>query len=584
MTYLRRMIIEDSDGDFVKVDAEGHMYTALPGEVDATNSTDTPLAGGGVFTGASKEVLDYAVVTVHTYSDVASAVDGLRVQWSTDGTNWDSEDVFSVAAATGKTFSFQAAARYMRVVYTNGATLQTAFRLQTILKHGNSVTSTHRIQDSISTDDDAVLTKSVITGRSPSGIFNNFQSTAQGNFRVAVDEYGDTPSIDAFARLRISEPFTLFDSKQLYDKQPLFWDESLGGTASSVHSTVNAETLLTVGANTSDYAIRQTKQRMNYQPGKGALILMSFRSPQNTGVTTRVGCFDGTSTNNMTPKNGIFFESNDSVSWNIAKNGTLTETALQANWNVDKLDGTGPSGVTLDLTATQIMIIDYEWLGVGRVRVGFVIDGRAHYCHYFNHSNDPTFTSVYMSTPNLPLRYDIQGDGSNDAGTLAHICSTVISEGGQQKTGILRAVDTGVTHLDIDADEPTAIVGIRLKSTHLDLTVIPESVAVINEQNDDFRWSLCLNPTYSSGVTWSNLSNSGVQKGLGSVANNITDEGVVIASGYASVDTQTVNQQLNTALKIGSTIAGAADELVLVVTPLSAGADIQGSLNFRELL
>ena len=122
----------------------------------------------------------------------------------------------------------------------------------------------------------------------------------------------------------------------------------------------------------------------------------------------------------ITPKDGIFFEADGDVSWNICKNGTITESVPQSAWNVDPLDGTGASGITLNLSAAQIAIIDYQWLGVGRVRTGFVIDGLPYYVHYFNHSNNPTFKSVYMSTPNLPIRYDIQTDGTN-AGSLDHI-------------------------------------------------------------------------------------------------------------------------------------------------------------------
>ena len=184
-----------------------------------------------------------------------------------------------------------------------------------------------------------------------------------------------------------------------------------------------------------------------YQPSTGAAAYDIEASTGGGGGFTFTGTdltpgefvtikavFDGTGTNNLTPNNGIFFECDGSLSWNIAKNGSITETVTQANWNVDKLDGTGPSGITLEPEATQILIIDYEWLGVGRVRVGFVIDGLIYYVHYFNHANDDTFTSVYMSTPNLPLRYTIETDGT-EAAELDHICSSVISEGGLEETG-----------------------------------------------------------------------------------------------------------------------------------------------------
>ena len=410
-------------------------------------------------------------------------------------------------------------------------------------------------------------------------------ATNLNNLKVSVQEYGDTPSIDPFARLRVSEPFTIFDSKQLHDKQPLFWDEKIGGSATSVHSSSNAETKMSVTASASDYVIRQTFQRFNYQPGKGQLILMTFHSPQATGITNRIGCFDDDGTgNNLTPNNGIFFECDGALSWNIAKDGTITETATQANWNVDKLDGTGPSEITLDMTSTQILVIDFEWLGVGRVRVGFVINGLIYYCHYFNHANSSSFSSVYMSTPNLPLRYSIETDGTN-ASHLDHICSTVISEGGVEKTGILTSVNNANTHVDANSIGTIyAVLGVRLKSSYIDVTVLPESFSMISKTNDSFRWSLHFNPTIAGTFTYSDITNSSLQKATGATANTVSDEGLVIASGYGSVSDRNADGDLQTALRLGSAIDGTVDELVLCVMPLSANADILGSLNVRELL
>lgn len=420
------------------------------------------------------------------------------------------------------------------------------------------------------------------------GVLVDASATNKGNLKVSLQEYGDTPAIDAFARQRFSQPFTIFDSKQLHDKQPLFWDEELGGSATSTHNPVDADTVLEVTANASDYVIRQTRQRFNYQPGKSQLIFMTFRSPQVVGLTKRVGPFDGTGTNNLTPNNGIFFECDGNVSWNIAKNGTTTETVLQADWNVDKLDGTGPSEVTLDLDAPQILIIDYEWLGVGRVRVGFVIGGLIIYVHDFNHANDPAFPKVYMSTPNLPLRYDIQTDGTAGS-TLDHICSTVISEGGIEKTGILRSVESRNTFsntLGGGAGTKHALCGIRLKSDYLDVSVIPESISDILDTNDEFKWELHLNPTINGTWTYNDLTDSAVQFAqVGAATNNtIATDGLIIARGGASNQSRGTERDLQTALRIGSSISGVRDELVLVHCLLSNNQDAWACFNFRELL
>ena len=565
----------------------GELLVNMEGHVCAENSSAIPLGISEAFTGDWQDTIDHGTITIGVKADQDSATDGLSVDWSADGVTVDDDDVFSILANKGKVFTFAPARRYFRVVYTNGLVAQGSFSLQSILRRYYVKPSSHRIQDSIVAEDDAELIKAVITGENPQGTFQNVAVSDNGNFKVNLAEFGDTPSIDAFGRLRISEPFTLFDSKQLHDKQPLFWDEIIGGVGTSVHSATDASVRMAVTASANDYVIRQTKQRFNYQPGKSQLAFITFHAPQSGDAVKRMGLFDGTGVDYLTPNNGVFFEIDGTISWNIAKNGTTTETVGQSNWNVDKLDGSGPSGKTLDLDATQIIVIDYEWLGVGRVRVGFVIDGLVYYVHYFNHANDATFSSVYMSSPNLPIRYDIQADGTG-VDHMDHICSTVMSEGGLEETGILRSVNTGTTHIDADiANTAYAIIGLRLKAAYHDITLLPQSLSVMDEQGNDFKWELCLNPTISGTFTYADEANSAIQSANGATANVVTNLGIVMSSGYVPSGNKAgaaAGADIKTALRIGGTIAGVQDQLVLVVTPLAAGSDIHASMTIRELL
>jgi hypothetical protein len=432
-------------------------------------------------------------------------------------------------------------------------------------------------------------TVSRIQALNDKGLVDNVSMTNSGNLRVALQEYGDTPSIDAFDRLRVSNPYTIFDSKLIHDASPLFWNQETGGSGATNYNSNNSCNELTVTASASDYVIDQTKQRFNYQPGKGQLILMTAHAPQETGITKRIGLFStDPSSPYYDPQDGIFLEINeDTIYVKVAKNGSITESVEQASWNVDPLDGTGDSEITLDLNSAFIFVIDFEWLGVGRIRCGFVIDGVIYYFTYLNHANNG-FTTVYMKTPNLPLTYTIASDGSG-TGQLDHICSTAMSEGGLEQTGILRSVDTGTTHVDADtADTTYAVLGIRLKSTHIDITVMPEFFSMLSETADSFRWSLCLNPTVAGTFTYSDLTDSAIQYATGATANTVSSEGTRIDSGYVPTGSVasggSANRKFVTALKIGSTIAGVRDELVLCVTPLSANADIQASLTIRELI
>ena len=590
-------LTDPDSGNQAKINELGQLHTVMRSEVDTGNTSTTLLDAGEAFIGTVKESLDYAEISVAVYSDVDSAIDGLCVDYSNDGTTFapNCGDRFTIKAGMEKTFSFQPQRRYFRVSYTNGATPQTAFNLETLLRKTRGKPSSHRIQDMIVADDDAELVKAVLTGQNPDDLFVNFKATRNGNFKVSINEYGDTPAIDAFSRLRVSNPITLFDSKQLHDKQELFWDELLGGNATSTHSATNALTRLAVTATAGDFAIRQTKMRFNYAPGKGQLAYFTFYNEQEAGLIKRCGLFDGIGVNFLTPNNGIFYETNEALSWNIAKNGVVTEHVAQANWNVDTLDGSGdesnPSGLTLNNNAGHIGVIDFEWLSIGRVRCGFMLNGMIVYTHYFNHANDPAFQSAYMSTPNLPVRYDIQTDGTA-AGYLDHICSSVMSEGGREDTGALHYKSTEGTHIDANVENTLyALLGIRLKSGYLDAAIKMVNLAIqIQTPTNQCEWVLKINPTVAGTFAYVDQPFSAVQIAQGALANTITG-GYDITGGFTESGGQQAGaagssaSALNNAILLGSKIDGTPDTMVLCLRPIngSTGVDAEASMTWREL-
>lgn len=396
---------------------------------------------------------------------------------------------------------------------------------------------------------------------------------------------GDSPSIDAFGRWRTSEPFTLFDSKQLNDNQALFWDDAevSGSGTASVHSGDEAATTISVGATTAGKRVRQTFQRFNYQPGKSQEILVTFSEFDTaTGLTKAAGYFDD--------DNGLFFQS-DEGTVSVVRRSSVTgsavdDTVVQSSWNIDPMDGTGTSGITLDFTKSQIGFIDLEWLGVGRVRMGFVVNGAIIYCHQFLNTNN--LAVVYMSTPNLPLRYEIENDGTGAADDFVHICSSVLSEGGQQSTGQLRYASTEDSDIQANTSGTIyVIVGIRLKTTYLDASVEVERISMINETGDDYEWLILLNPTIATGITFSDQSNSAVQTGPGNAggpSSSTATGGTILDGGYVKSggSTGSITQEGKNAIKLGSAIDGTRDEIYLCCRPLSNGADIYGSITWRE--
>lgn len=385
--------------------------------------------------------------------------------------------------------------------------------------------------------------------------------------------------LDAFGRFRVANPQTLFDSKQLHDADPLRWDDQeVSGTGtSSAFTADNALTTMSVTASTAGKRVRQSKMRFNYQPGKSQLIVLTaVMGAQASGITQQLGYFDDS--------NGVFFSCEDGVLYCVVRtftSGAAVDTKIpQSQWNGDRVDGKSRSGsFDLDLSKANIFFIDVEWLAVGRVRFGVFVAGQPVVVHSINHEN--TLDTVYMTTPNLPVRYSLENDGAGDASSLRHICSTVISEGGAQDIGVLRYKSTEGTHVDANVIGTVyAVVGLRLKSTHLDCIAKVTANSMLIKTNDDFEWKLIINPTVAGTFTYSDETNSCVQTAAGATANTVTG-GTDVDGGWIASNSSTSNT-LRSALYIGSLIDGTPDEIVLCARPLTSNADIEGSLQWRE--
>lgn len=405
----------------------------------------------------------------------------------------------------------------------------------------------------------------------------------------------DGPSCDAFGRFRVSDPATIFSSKLLHaDNQALFWDEDLiSGTMATSGPTAAKPFIDFTSTNvTAGKRTRQTFQRINYQPGKGQLILMTgvleLASGVKTGCVREIGAFDD--------DNGAFFESDaGTIGVTIRTNDTgspVDTTVAQASWNLDTMDGDAdagnPSGLTLDVTKAQIFVIDFQWLSVGRVRFGFQIGGALCYVH--EHLTGNTATIPWCSTPNLPLRYQITTTTSSGVCSMRCICASVSSEGGADPGGIVRYRSTSGAAVTTNAENTIfALVGARLKSTHLGVVLdFLEASVQIHTASETAEWLLIFNPTVAGTFTYGDLTNSAVQTALGATANTVTG-GTIIAGGYLETGSGgsgwgSGGGSLDTTQHLGADIAGVVDEIVLCIRPIGgvSAMDAEGSLTWRE--
>ncbi len=402
--------------------------------------------------------------------------------------------------------------------------------------------------------------------------------------QIITTKFGDTTNLDAFGRLRISGPETLFDSKQLVDKQPLFWDDqqTAGSGTTSTYLTNQAATQMSVSNVTAGTRVRQTFERQNYQPGKGMSVIMTgVLGSGATGITRRIGYFD--------QNNGCFFQLSGTTLSVVVRSfvtGSAVDTLItQADWNLDKLDGTGASGVTIDISKAQIFVIDFQWLGVGRVRFGVDIGGILIYVHQILNAN--VLSTVWMSSPNLPCRYEISNSGVGPAANLIHICSSVISEGGREKTGFVLSIDRGDTVLTtLNNNSVYPLIAIRLKSTYLMASIEELSLSVLSLSNSAYRYCLVLNPTVTgTAFSFTGITNSAVEADVTTTSATTISGGNQILSGYIDATAAQGNliQDIPSDLRLGSSIAGVSDIMVLGVQRITGTAEsFYASLCWRE--
>lgn len=397
----------------------------------------------------------------------------------------------------------------------------------------------------------------------------------------------DSPSIDAFGKWRVSQPTTLFDSKQVIDSGSFYFDIKTTSGGTVTWNSGSAQSTMKVTSTSGSRVIKQTKRIFVYQPGKSQQIICTGKfGTKVDGIKKSIGSFDD--------NDGYFFQTSGSSFGVVLRktiNGVKTDTFIsQSTWNLDKMNGLGPSGNTLDITKAQIYTMDYEWLGVGRVRYGVVQKGVLIYVHEINNYN--SLDTVYLRNPNLPIRYEMSTHKNTTTGSLmTQICSTVISEGGFDNTG-KRVVITSNNGATIGSSEYDAVLFIRYNSnSSKGAQIVPEQLDLLikpgNSSTFAGRWELLVNPSVTNAVTYNNASGSVVtQVGVVSAGNVITNPGAVIATGYfAGTGANSVAQMvtIDPYYGLGRKIDNTSDILAVGIKTIDNTYTVYPSLIVREL-
>ena len=385
-------------------------------------------------------------------------------------------------------------------------------------------------------------------------IANNeqFETHIQADWRGQLLQTGpDSGVVDAFGRARTSSPYTLFDSTMRYDKRPDQWFDKIVGSGTSTFLTNQSSVAMATTTASGDTVLRRTKQNFPYQAGKSMMMLQSFvGSTPTAGLIQEVGLFND--------NNGVMFRASGTTLQFVIRSyatGSIVEDVVnQADWNLNTL-------LDLDISKAQILVTDIEWLGVGRVRAGFVINGEIIYCHEFNHYN--TLASVYMTTAILPLSYRIHNASAQASGrTLKQICCSVLSEGGYEPDGAIYSINHDLSAVPNTSGERVT-AGIRMVSGRTDNVILPVRISTTTASSDVILWRLRLNPTIS-GATWQAAVNG--RGNVETITSGTASGGTVVDAGFVSqgaANNYAVAEAIR--LSLGQNASGESDILVLTV-------------------
>lgn len=380
--------------------------------------------------------------------------------------------------------------------------------------------------------------------------------------------------LDAFNRLRTSNPTILYAAR--FDKgikSFLFSDSTAtGGTVTRNTNTSSIDLAVTAASGSS--ALRQSKEYVNYTPGQSYMGFFTGKfGTAKANCVQRIGLFDN--------NNGVFFEL-DGTTLNVvvrsSTSGSPSDTATsQSSWNIDHLNGSGESGITLDLTKQQIFIIDFQWLGSGRIRFGFAINGKTYICHEVLNSN--VLDVPWSQTATLPVRFEISNSAATSGSTtLRFTCASILREGENNNF-----VSTHVARRSSDLSINTTLVpvlSVRLKSTFIRANLLPYLINVFTTSLDLIEWVIVLNPSLT-GASWTSAGTNAIFE-YDQSATALTG-GEQILAVYTS-DEQSINLDLeNSYQRILADISGTSDILTVSARSLSGAASVISNIVCKEI-
>lgn len=527
--------------------------TFIPSAQPITDNNNSTTSTTNPYTGVWTSTNGYEGISININCNVDSSANGLIIQFSpNNGTTVSKSVSDTVFGNIVFTKNYKVLDSYYRISFT-----------------ASSAPSTQ------------IIISRLLTGSSNENVPNNFYDSNDSD-------------IDAFGKLRVSNPYTLLEVKfpsgtgttEFLNNTELVCTRSIG----SYTSNTPGNGTRTISGTGVGIFTSQSRKYCTYLPGKSTLVLCSglIYNSSNVSMTARIGYYDD--------NNGFYFQHDgSSISIVVKNSGVITNIASQSSWNIDPMNGSGSSSLNLDFTKAQLFVIDFEWLGVGRIRFGFYAFGRINYCHQITNIN--ALTAPYMPTANLPIRYELSGSSAGSSGSMVQICSTVISEGGYNPVGRPFTTNNGLPASNNVASSETFLLAIKGISTYNHENVIPLGVQLLNSANTtaaiQYRIRLFLAPTADpitgGSFTWTNVNNYSIIQSTSATSGgtvNFTGS-IVVEEGYftgrGTSEFNGLSDVFTNLVQITSDILGNSDILMITAQIQTGNAQVACQMQWQEV-
>jgi hypothetical protein len=380
---------------------------------------------------------------------------------------------------------------------------------------------------------------------------------------------------DSFNRLKVAPPYLLFDSSFKYSLQAKVFIQDVLTGATITHDSARAAARLNCSASAGSRARFRSRNYFPYSPAFTNTVTASFNMQGSVvGVTKRVGMYDENNGYVLEAHNGIV-----RVGIRSAISGS-TNYANQSSWNIDPMDGSGPSGLTLDISKQQILVIQYQWLGSGQVIFSFSIDGMTFPVHKFNHAN--ILSGLYSKTGTLPVQAEIL-NSAGPASYMEFTCCSVVSNGATAQHGHLHSASSGLTAKNMpNTGVSYPIISIRKQTGFTDIPIQILDMNAFSTSQDDFIIQIVHKPVLV-GAVWVNIPNSFCQKDVSATS---WSGGDIVAEFYMKGNLQASEKIEQLAkfwdLTLGNDFAGNSEIMTMSATPLTVNASMYGVISYKE--